>query len=159
MSPGTEKLDSLLGDLLFLQEGLEHVLAKQIFERSGVDVFRSGMEDPVVGEDAEGCEGMAVRVWIQKTAEGLRRNDHRRHRFLKGREVRFEELERGHFDGVADDWTVAYEYAKIRDLYAARLSIPDRTEIESFVGPHIINGQGSYEFLHKHLNWPKPGDE
>ena len=33
-------------------------------------------------------------------------------------------VERGHFDGVADDWTVASEYAKIRYLYAAKLKIP-----------------------------------
>jgi len=24
------------------------------------------------------------------------------------------------------------------------------------VGPHTINGQGTYAFLHKHLNWPVP---
>jgi len=64
-------------------------------------------------------------------------------------------VERGHFDGVADDWTVAYEYAKIRNLYAAKLRIGDRSEIEWFVGPHTINGKGTYQFLHKHLNWPQ----
>lgn len=63
-------------------------------------------------------------------------------------------VERGHFDGVADDWTVAYEYAKIRHLYAAKLGIPDRTEIEWFVGPHKIHGVGAYQFLHRHLRWP-----
>ncbi len=63
-------------------------------------------------------------------------------------------VERGHFDGVADDWTVAYEYAKVRHLYAAKLGIGDRTEIEYFVGPHTINGQRTFDFLHKHLNWP-----
>ena len=65
-------------------------------------------------------------------------------------------VERGHFDGVADDWTVAYEYAKIRNLYAARLRLGERTEIEWFVGPHTIHGQGTYDFLHRHLNWPEP---
>jgi dienelactone hydrolase len=65
-------------------------------------------------------------------------------------------VERGHFDGVAPDETVGYEYSKIRRLYAARLKIPDRTEIEWFVGPHTINGQGTFKFLHKHLNWPEP---
>jgi len=59
-------------------------------------------------------------------------------------------VERGHFDGVADDWTVAYEYAKIRNLYAARLRLGERTEIEWFVGPHTIHGQGTYDFLHRH---------
>ena len=68
-------------------------------------------------------------------------------------------VERGHFDFVADDWTVAYEYAKIRYLYAAKLGIADRTEIEWFVGPHTIHGRGTFDFLHKHLNWPPPTDE
>ncbi|QDV43470.1 Alpha/beta hydrolase family protein [Stieleria neptunia] len=65
-------------------------------------------------------------------------------------------VERGHFDGVATDQWVAHEYAKVRNLYAARLKIPDRTEIEWFDGPHTINGQGTFDFLHKHLNWPNP---
>ena len=64
-------------------------------------------------------------------------------------------VERGHFDGVADDETVAYEFAKVRHLYAARLKIPDRCEIAWFDGPHTINGQGTFEFLHKHLEWEK----
>ncbi len=65
-------------------------------------------------------------------------------------------VERGHFDGVGEDHWVGYEYAKIRHLYAAQLKIGDKTEIEWFVGPHTINGQGTYQFLHKHLNWPEP---
>ena len=64
-------------------------------------------------------------------------------------------VERGHFDGVGWDEWVAYEFAKVRNLYAAQLGIGDRTEIEYFVGPHTINGQGTFDFLHKHLNWPK----
>jgi hypothetical protein len=64
-------------------------------------------------------------------------------------------VERGHFDGVADDWTVAYEYAKVRHLYAARLKLPQRTAIEYFDGPHTIHGQWTFDFLHHHLNWPK----
>jgi dienelactone hydrolase len=64
-------------------------------------------------------------------------------------------VERGHFDGVAPDETVAYEFGKVRHLYAARLSLPDRCEIDWFVGPHTINGKGTFDFLHKHLNWPK----
>ena len=67
-------------------------------------------------------------------------------------------VERGHFDGVGEDHWVAYEYAKIRNLYAAQLKIGDKTEIEWFVGPHTINGQGTYRFLHKHLNWPNPAE-
>ncbi|MDA1050026.1 MAG: dienelactone hydrolase family protein [Planctomycetota bacterium] len=69
-------------------------------------------------------------------------------------------VERGHFDGVGEDEWVGYEYAKIRHMYAAKLFIPERTEIEWFYGQykgvHTINGQGTYDFLHKHLDWPKP---
>lgn len=64
-------------------------------------------------------------------------------------------VERGHFDGVAPDETVAYEFAKVRNLYAARLGIGDRCEIEWFVGPHTIHGQGTFDFLHKHLKWER----
>ncbi|WP_165221577.1 alpha/beta hydrolase family protein [Aquisphaera insulae] len=65
-------------------------------------------------------------------------------------------VERGHFDGVAPDEAVAYEYAKVRRLYAAKLGIPEKTEIEFFVGPHTIHGVGTFRFLHRHLNWPEP---
>jgi hypothetical protein len=50
---------------------------------------------------------------------------------------------------------VGYEYGKVRHLYAAKLKIGERTEIEWFVGPHTINGAGTYQFLHRHLNWPE----
>lgn len=63
-------------------------------------------------------------------------------------------VERGHFDGVADDETVAYEFAKVRHLYAAKLHIPERCEIEWFDGPHTIHGVGTFDFLHRHLHWP-----
>lgn len=62
-------------------------------------------------------------------------------------------VERGHFDGVAPDETVAYEFGKVRYLYEAKLGLGDRAEIEWFVGPHTINGQGSFRFLDKHLGW------
>lgn len=65
-------------------------------------------------------------------------------------------VERGHFDGVAPDETVAYEFAKVRNLYQARLGIGDRCEIEWFVGPHSINGVGAYAFLEKHLDHSSP---
>ncbi|MBW3598275.1 MAG: dienelactone hydrolase family protein [Planctomycetes bacterium] len=68
-------------------------------------------------------------------------------------------VERGHFDGVSSDEAVAYEFAKVRNLYQARLGIGDRVEIEWFVGPHTINGKGTFAFLHKHLDWPPPGGE
>lgn len=64
-------------------------------------------------------------------------------------------VERGHFDGVAPDETVGYEFAKVRHLYAAKLGLGHRTEIEWFVGPHTINGKGTFDFLHKHLDWPQ----
>ncbi|HEX6984424.1 MAG TPA: dienelactone hydrolase family protein, partial [Planctomycetaceae bacterium] len=67
-------------------------------------------------------------------------------------------VERGHFDGVAPDERVAYEYAKVRHLYAAKLKRPDLTEIEFFDGPHTINGQGTFRFLHRHLNRPEPSE-
>ncbi|MBU6238699.1 MAG: dienelactone hydrolase family protein [Planctomycetes bacterium] len=60
-------------------------------------------------------------------------------------------VERGHFDGVAPDERVGLEYAKVQNLYAAKLMIADRTEIEWFVGPHTINGIGTFAFLRKHL--------
>ncbi len=62
-------------------------------------------------------------------------------------------VERGHRDGVAPDFAVAYEFAKVRRLYAD-LRIADRAEIEFFDGPHTIHGVGTFDFLHKHLNWP-----
>ncbi|MFM8471584.1 MAG: alpha/beta hydrolase family protein [Limisphaerales bacterium] len=63
-------------------------------------------------------------------------------------------VERGHDDGVGIDEWVNFEFAKIRRFYT-KLGIGDRTEIEHFDGPHTINGQGTFDFLHKHLNWPK----
>lgn len=65
-------------------------------------------------------------------------------------------VERGHFDGVGTDEEVAFEFAKVRYLYQAKLGIGDRCEIEWFVGPHTIHGVGTYDFLHRHLKWPKP---
>ncbi len=63
-------------------------------------------------------------------------------------------VERGHYDGVAPDEWVAWEYAKVRRHYA-HLDIPERTEIEFFKGPHKINGVATYDFLHRHLDWPR----
>ncbi len=64
-------------------------------------------------------------------------------------------VERGHRDGVAPDHRVAQEYAKIRLLYAD-LGIPKKTTIEFFDGPHTIHGEGTFDFLHEQLDWPKP---
>jgi hypothetical protein len=63
-------------------------------------------------------------------------------------------VERGHHDGVAVDSWVASEYAKTRWLYA-QFGLSDKTDIEFFNGGHVINGVGTFEFLHKHLQWPK----
>lgn len=63
-------------------------------------------------------------------------------------------VERGHLDGVAPDETVAYEFAKVRLLYEARLGLRDQCEIEWFTGPHTIHGEGTFDFLHEHLEWP-----
>ncbi|MGD0746085.1 MAG: dienelactone hydrolase family protein [Verrucomicrobiota bacterium] len=66
-------------------------------------------------------------------------------------------VERGHFDVVAPDETVAYEFAKVRFLYEARLGLRDQCAIEWFTGPHSIHGVGTFDFLHRHLDWPVPG--
>jgi dienelactone hydrolase len=64
-------------------------------------------------------------------------------------------VERGHHDGVAPDEWVASEYAKVRWVYD-NLGLSDRTAIEFFNGGHTINGQGTFDFLHKHLRWQRP---
>ena len=64
-------------------------------------------------------------------------------------------VERGHYDGVASDETVGWEFAKVRFLYQGKLKLPGRCEIEWFDGPHTINGRGTYDFLHRHLDWPR----
>ncbi|HTL18528.1 MAG TPA: dienelactone hydrolase family protein [Patescibacteria group bacterium] len=66
-------------------------------------------------------------------------------------------VERGHFDGVAPDETVAYEFAKVRHLYEAQLRLPPQDcEIEFFVGPHQVHGVGTFAFLKQHLHWHAP---
>jgi dienelactone hydrolase len=66
-------------------------------------------------------------------------------------------VERGHLDTVGRDRWVTHEYAKVHWLYA-QLGIAERTEIEFFQGGHSINGEGTFKFLHKHLDWPAPAD-
>jgi dienelactone hydrolase len=63
-------------------------------------------------------------------------------------------VERGHHDRVGQDQWVAHEYAKVRWLYT-QLELADKTEIEYFNGGHTINGNGTFEFLRKHLNLPE----
>lgn len=62
-------------------------------------------------------------------------------------------VERGHSDGVGIDEWVAYEFAKVRRLYA-RWGRSGDAEIEYFNGIHQIWGNGAFTFLHKHLAWP-----
>ena len=64
-------------------------------------------------------------------------------------------VERGHLDLVGRDHWVAHEYAKVRWLYA-QLGLADRTQIEFFQGGHSMRAEGTFDFLHKHLKWPKP---
>jgi dienelactone hydrolase len=63
-------------------------------------------------------------------------------------------VERGHHDGVAPDEWVNSEYAKVRWLYA-QLGLSGRTAIDHYNGGHTINGEATFEFLHRHLDWPK----
>ena len=66
-------------------------------------------------------------------------------------------VERGHHDGVAPDEQVAFEFAKTKRHYDL-LGWGERTEMEVFVGPHTINGVGTFAFLDRHL-WPeRPAD-
>lgn len=66
-------------------------------------------------------------------------------------------VERGHHDGVGRDRWVAHEFAKVRWLYA-QFGMSDRVAIDFFQGGHSINGQATFDFLHKHLNWPANND-
>ena len=62
-------------------------------------------------------------------------------------------VERGHSDGVGIDEWVAYEYAKVRRLFA-QWQLAGNTQIEYFNGIHQIWGHGAFDFLHRHLQWP-----
>ncbi len=64
-------------------------------------------------------------------------------------------VEAGYLDGVAAPEKVAYEFAKVKRLYHT-MGIGDRTDLEFFMGGHDINGDGTFKFLHKFLNWPAP---
>ncbi len=61
-------------------------------------------------------------------------------------------VERGHFDPVGLDEQVAFEFAKVRHLYNARLKLPENCAIEWFVGGHEINRGETLKFLHRHLD-------
>jgi dienelactone hydrolase len=62
-------------------------------------------------------------------------------------------VERGHDDMVQPDEWVAYEYGKVKYLYD-QFNMGDKTAIEYFNGGHSMRCEGTFAFLHKHLNWP-----
>lgn len=62
-------------------------------------------------------------------------------------------VEAGHRDGGQPSEWVAGEFGKVRRHYD-QLGIGERAEIEFFDGPHTIHGQGTFRFLHRHLNRP-----
>jgi hypothetical protein len=64
-------------------------------------------------------------------------------------------VERGHHDKVAPDEWVAYEFAKVRWLYD-QLGLPEKRDIEFFQGGHTMKGNQTFQFLHRHLEWPTP---
>ena len=59
-------------------------------------------------------------------------------------------VERGHKDAVGTDKWVAYEYAKVRRLYA-NIQKEDFTTIAYFNDGHTINGKESFAFLDRFL--------
>ena len=62
-------------------------------------------------------------------------------------------VERGHHDLVQPTEWVAYEYGKVKYLYD-QFNLANNTEIEFFNGGHSMRSEGTFKFLHKHLNWP-----
>lgn len=64
-------------------------------------------------------------------------------------------VEQGHLDGGTPSEWVSGEFGRVQRHYDL-LGIGDRAVLEFFNGPHTINGKGTFEFLHKHLQWPTP---
>ncbi|MFC1558397.1 dienelactone hydrolase family protein [candidate division KSB1 bacterium] len=62
-------------------------------------------------------------------------------------------VERGHDDLCQPDEWIGYEYAKVKYVYD-QFNLGDKTEIEYFNGGHSMRCEGTFKFLHKHLNWP-----
>ena len=62
-------------------------------------------------------------------------------------------VERGHHDLVQPDEWVSYEYGKVKYFYD-QFNLGNKTEIEFFNGGHSMRSEGTFIFLHKHLNWP-----
>jgi hypothetical protein len=63
-------------------------------------------------------------------------------------------VERGHWDGVAPDEWVGYEFARVRNRYDL-LGLTDEAAIEWFNGPHKINGVATFQFLRDKLNFAR----
>jgi hypothetical protein len=63
-------------------------------------------------------------------------------------------VERGHDDLVQPDEWVDSEDGKVK-YYYDQFNLGDKTEIEYFNGGHSMRGEGTFDFLRKHLNWPK----
>jgi dienelactone hydrolase len=59
-------------------------------------------------------------------------------------------VERGHFDNVAVDEWLGYEFAKVRRHYDL-LGLPEAIRIEYFNGKHTINGIETFKFLDYYL--------
>lgn len=63
-------------------------------------------------------------------------------------------IERGHFDGVAPDEWIGYEFGKVKRTFDL-LGLGDKTGIAYFNRGHEIDGDGTFAFLARHLNWPR----
>jgi hypothetical protein len=63
-------------------------------------------------------------------------------------------VERGHFDGVAPDEWIGYEFAKVKRTFDL-LGVGDKARIAYFNRGHEIDGTESFEFLAEHLRWPR----
>jgi len=60
-------------------------------------------------------------------------------------------VERGYLDNAPQDEWVSYEFEKVSRHYDF-LNLPGLVSFEHFMGPHTINGVGTFEFLDRHLN-------
>ena len=67
-------------------------------------------------------------------------------------------VERGHDDLVQQTEWVSYEFGKVKYLYD-QFGLGDKTEIEYFNGGHSMRGEGTFDFLHRHLDWKQPETE
>jgi dienelactone hydrolase len=63
-------------------------------------------------------------------------------------------VERGHRDQVGMDEWVSFEYSRVRRFYD-EMGMGGNTSIEYFNGPHTIHGEGTFEFLRRHLKHPR----